>query len=155
VTERERYGDRVRALLHLLDIRHFGPFELCDVGKTRADGTKLRAPAQHRDLHMAATIVRLEHVRRAAGYRIRITSGYRDPAYNRSVGGSTASWHMAFNAFDLVPLDHGNLADLWDRLTGLPNSRLFGLGRYNSQGFIHFDTRGIVSPGTPGWRSIQ
>jgi uncharacterized protein YcbK (DUF882 family) len=45
----------------------------------------------------------LERYRDLVGHPIRIVSGYRDPAYNRKIGGATQSQHMSGRAADLDP----------------------------------------------------
>jgi hypothetical protein len=45
----------------------------------------------------------LEKYRALVGHPIRIVSGYRDPAYNKRVGGASQSQHMHGRAADLDP----------------------------------------------------
>lgn len=131
-------------LLSHLDVRHFAAYELCRVGVTRSNVT-LQAPPPSLWANMIPTILRLETVRRELGGRLRINSGYRDPAYNKAVGGSTNSLHMAFNAVDVVPLDT-TVHKLYEALIALPNAATYcGVIRYANNGFVHFDTRGLIS----------
>ncbi|MEM6995422.1 MAG: D-Ala-D-Ala carboxypeptidase family metallohydrolase [Myxococcota bacterium] len=65
---------------------------------------------------------------------IRVNSGYRNPTYNKSVGGATHSRHMYGDAFDLKPLSTS--------LTKLENACTAGGGKlveYNSH--VHCDFR--------------
>jgi uncharacterized protein YcbK (DUF882 family) len=71
-----------------------------------------------------------------------IISGYRDPAYNKRIGGATHSQHMNGSAADLRPVrigDVAKLADVVDEMIAdgrLPS--LGGFGKY--MGWIHLDT---------------
>lgn len=46
-------------------------------------------------------IAALDRVRTAVGHSMHITSGYRDPAHNRAVGGATKSRHLLSDAVDI------------------------------------------------------
>jgi uncharacterized protein YcbK (DUF882 family) len=84
----------------------------------------------------------LEVIRAELGKPIRITSGYRDPAYNRAIGGARASQHMEGRAADIVVKGvpakkvHDTVLRLYQE-GKLPHLR--GLGAYNS--FTHVDVR--------------
>ncbi len=66
---------------------------------------------------------------------VTITSGYRCPAHNRSVGGARMSQHLYGNAADIMVLGAASqeVADVAE-VMGFP-----GVGRYPS--FIHVDVR--------------
>lgn len=68
---------------------------------------------------------------------IKINSGCRCEAYNKSVGGSSASQHKLGRAADLKPL-----ATTVDRLWAFLNDKYpnAGIGQYTS--FVHIDSRG-------------
>ncbi len=75
----------------------------------------------------------LQKFRNALG-AIRVNSGYRNPKYNKSVGGATNSRHMFGDAFDLKPLSAS--------LTKLENACTANGGKlveYNSH--VHCDFR--------------
>lgn len=80
-------------------------------------------------------------VREKFGSPIAITSGYRPPAVNRSVGGVSNSQHLYFRALDMKPLNN-NFRDLWECLEA---SKFSGLGdavfRGRNKGFFHADIR--------------
>lgn len=83
----------------------------------------------------------LEELRRALGGKaILVISGYRDPAYNRAIGGARASQHMQGRAADIVVAGvrpvrvHQVATALHDGGTRVP-----GLGLY--PGFVHVDVR--------------
>lgn len=79
----------------------------------------------------------LEKIRAAAGCPIRITSAYRPPAYNQSVGGVPTSFHQDGVAADIYSDKHttAQLHAICSRVLG--NSG--GLGYYPRHGFIHVD----------------
>jgi uncharacterized protein YcbK (DUF882 family) len=87
-----------------------------------------------------------DELRRRLGKPIQILSGYRNPAYNRAIGGARNSQHTQFRALDLtarVPIPE--LAKLAKQIR---TEKIFtgGLGIY--PGFIHLDSR----PTNADWR---
>lgn len=74
------------------------------------------------------------------GHALHITSGYRCPAYNRSVGGATGSYHSKGMAADItvdgvVPREVARYAE---------SIGVLGIGLYETQAdgfFVHVDTR--------------
>lgn len=75
-----------------------------------------------------------------------IGSAYRTPEHNRRVGGAAKSQHVEGRALDLYPPAGWTVADFWKVIHAwarLPESRLYGVGRYPS--FVHIDIR---PPGT-------
>jgi hypothetical protein len=89
--------------------------------------------------NMETTAKVLQEARNRLGKPIRITSAYRDAAYNRKIGGVPNSTHVQFNALDLVT---DKPAALYLLLLDLRREGLFkgGLGLYRS--FVHLDSRG-------------
>jgi hypothetical protein len=79
-----------------------------------------------------------DEARHRLGRPLRINSGYRSPAYNRAISGSSASIHMRGGALDLS----GSPATLHRILQEMRAEGLFrgGLGRYKT--FTHVDVRG-------------
>ena len=80
-------------------------------------------------------------VRDKFGSPMTITSGYRPPNVNRSVGGAKNSQHLYFRALDIVPLNK-DFKRLWEVLkisdfTGLGDAVFMG----KNKGFFHVDTR--------------
>ena len=80
-----------------------------------------------------------------------ITSGFRNPEYNKMVGGATCSQHQVGTAIDISvgDLNNDGIADKTDRsliYEILENSLIQnngGIGKYkNHPNLIHFDTRG-------------
>jgi hypothetical protein len=80
-------------------------------------------------------------VREKFGSPIKITSGYRPPAVNSSVGGARNSQHLYFRAIDMIPIN-GDFKKLWEVLK---SSNFSGLGDAvfmgKNKGFFHADVR--------------
>jgi lysozyme len=79
-----------------------------------------------------------DEARHRLGRPLRINSGYRNAAYNRAIGGASASIHMRGGALDLS----GSPATLHKILTEMRREGLFrgGIGKYRT--FCHVDVRG-------------
>lgn len=89
-------------------------------------------------------VLLLEKIRKIAGGKaIHITSGYRPPAYNLSVGGEPNSLHIDGMAADIYidGVSTSALADICDQAVGATG----GVGYYPYQGFVHVDVRGYLS----------
>ena len=57
----------------------------------------------HVDSRVKPQVVQgLEGISQQVGYQLQVTSGYRSPEYNQSVGGAKRSQHMEGNATDIV-----------------------------------------------------
>lgn len=84
----------------------------------------------------------LEVLRAKVARPIHITSGFRTPAYNRSVGGAPASQHVFGRAAD-IRVDELSPADLASAIESLIAEGAMlegGLGTYRT--WVHYDTRG-------------
>ena len=81
-------------------------------------------------------ITRLEKLRNELKAPIRITSGYRDPRYNRRVGGARNSMHLQGRAADITVVNSsiGEIVNAAERVG------FNGIGRYST--FVHVDVRG-------------
>jgi hypothetical protein len=79
-----------------------------------------------------------DEARHRLGKPLRINSAYRNAAYNRAIGGASASIHMRGGAFDLS----GSPVTLRRILREMRDEGLFkgGIGRYPT--FTHVDVRG-------------
>lgn len=98
--------------------------------------------------NVQAVMEQLEVLRAEAGKPIRITSGYRSEAHNRSVGGVPFSQHRCGIAADIRI--EGNTPEevhaMIERLITAGRMREGGLGLYpdtsQRRGFVHYDIRG-------------
>jgi hypothetical protein len=86
----------------------------------------------------------LQKLRDALGQPMLVTSAYRSPAHNRSVGGARASKHMEATAFD-IRMDNfdPHAFEAAARAAGF-----LGFGYYPRSGFMHIDTGPARSWGT-------
>jgi zinc D-Ala-D-Ala carboxypeptidase len=80
-------------------------------------------------------ITKLQALREDYGKPIVITSGYRCPEHNRSIGGAKLSQHVLGNAVDIA-------GDDLDSLYKLAEKHFDAVGDGRPKGFIHVDTRG-------------
>ena len=93
----------------------------------------------------------LENLSKIVGYQLQVTSGYRSPQYNASVGGAKKSQHMLGNATDIVQrgLTNQQRADF---IQAAIDSGFTAIGVYNT--FTHIDIRGAkVAWGSNGSRT--
>ncbi len=84
----------------------------------------------------------LQVIRDHYGKPIQINSGYRSPAHNEAVKGSSTSQHLEGKAADIViaGVSPSEVADTIEKLITEGKMKQGGLGRYNS--FTHYDIRG-------------
>lgn len=99
-------------------------------------------PPKDKIYNIKDTIILADAIREAWGDSVRVNSGYRNPEYNKLVGGAPTSEHEQFKALDLSPV-RGNIEDFREvvrhvvigaRAAGFN----VGLGFYNT--FCHIDT---------------
>lgn len=119
------------------------------------------------------TMIVLDFLRSKIREPIYINSTYRDPDYNRAVGGARNSMHLVFNAVDFTirresawlkerdiktiykMLDDYDKKGINEGGTVLFIKNSLGLGLYlrGNQSFIHLDTRGLIGRKAPvRWR---
>ena len=79
----------------------------------------------------------LEKIRAHFGKPVRITSGYRSPAYNAKVGGVKNSYHMKGMAADIV-IDGVKSKEVAQYAETIGCG---GIGWYEASNFTHIDTR--------------
>lgn len=79
----------------------------------------------------------LEVIREALGSPLRVTSGFRPPDYNASVGGSRTSSHMDGLAADFVPINGALLYSSYSKLKAANLPPFDQLIYYPIQGHIH------------------
>lgn len=130
------------------NLRYFKPYEFLVLGGRNGDE---QSPAFGKNTYppdalwprMIATAQVLDNFRELIGAPVRITNAYRSPAYNKAIGGASASLHMQFNALDFV-VEGGSRPTQWARVLRAMRSEqgLFkgGVGLYPT--FVHVDTRG-------------
>lgn len=72
-----------------------------------------------------------------------INSGYRHPAYNRSIGGAKNSQHLTAKAADIRVRGYtpDEAAKVIEQLIAAGKMRQGGLGIYK-RGWVHYDVRG-------------
>lgn len=96
-------------------MKHFTMEELIHSDTARAKGIDNTPTAAHRQ-HLIETVERMVDPLRERWAvvcaneqlgtpQIRVSSGYRSPALNRAVGGSSTSAHVLGYALDLVPIN--------------------------------------------------
>ena len=92
----------------------------------------------------------LIRIARSWGQNLTITSGYRSPAYNDSVGGVSGSLHMQGKAVDIVMSSYST-SDRARFIEIAINEGATGIGVYNT--FTHVDIGGKRAWGSNGSRS--
>ena len=89
----------------------------------------------------------LEKIRAHFGKPVRITSGYRSPAYNAKVGGVKNSYHVKGMAADIV-IDGVKSKEVAQYAETIGCG---GIGWYEARNFTHIDTRS----GCVRWKNPQ
>jgi uncharacterized protein YcbK (DUF882 family) len=76
---------------------------------------------------------------------IKITSGYRDPSFNKKIGGATQSRHITGEAADLKIEGYTpkQVAVIIEKLIAAGKMKQGGLGIYST--WIHYDVRGTAA----------
>lgn len=135
------------AFLQEAGIEHFRAYEICPVGRRSPEGHPLRPAPARLWSNVIETLHIVEDLRAATGgHPIGITSGYRDPTYNRHVGGAPHSLHRQFGALD-VWSTVWTPGQVYEYLLGHDMADALGLGRYPA--FTHVDTRGLLGREAP------
>jgi hypothetical protein len=80
---------------------------------------------------------KIKEIQGAFGQTLNITSGYRDPAYNKKVGGAKKSAHMRKNAVDVK--FNGGIPETLKLIKTASQMGIGGIGVY-SPGKVHLDT---------------
>ncbi|MEV4479028.1 D-Ala-D-Ala carboxypeptidase family metallohydrolase [Micromonospora coxensis] len=119
---------------------HFSYTELDDgCGQTGWTGGPL--PAGETRANALRTMWKLEALRRSLGDRpLNVTSGFRDLACNRQVGGASDSQHLYGNAADLVSRSR-SLCDVARAARSHGFSGIYGPGYPNHDSHVHVDSR--------------
>jgi uncharacterized protein YcbK (DUF882 family) len=76
---------------------------------------------------------------------IKITSGYRDPSFNKKIGGASQSRHITGQAADLKIEGYTpkQVAAIIEKLIAAGKMKQGGLGIYST--WIHYDVRGTAA----------
>jgi uncharacterized protein YcbK (DUF882 family) len=76
---------------------------------------------------------------------IKITSGFRDPSFNKKIGGATQSRHITGEAADLKIEGYTpkQVAAIIEKLIAAGKMKQGGLGIYST--WIHYDVRGTAA----------
>lgn len=103
------------------------------------DGTKVPAELMPNLRELAKN---LQVLRDDIGEPIHVNSGYRTPAYNKRVGGKSASQHLKAKAADITAKSFTpkQLAARIEKLIAAGKMKQGGIGIY--PGFTHYDVRG-------------
>lgn len=106
----------------------------------------------HVDTRVKPQVVsNLENLSQTVGYALTVTSGYRSPEYNSSVGGAKKSQHMQGNAVDIVQTGLTQ-QQRQEFIQAAIDSGFTAIGIYNT--FTHIDIRGSkVAWGSNGSRT--
>lgn len=99
-------------------------------------------------------VTNLEQVSQEVGYQLQVTSGYRSPEYNASVGGAKSSQHMQGNATDIIQTGL-TVEQRQAFISAAIDAGFTAIGIYNT--FTHVDIRGgaLRAWGDTGsWRSL-
>lgn len=118
--------------------------------------------------NIVPTAMVLDILRERIKEPIYINSTYRDPLYNKAVGGAKSSLHLLFNAIDFtVKRDSAvskmaAISSIYKQLTDFDKkgyiypgfgfrTLVMGLGLYlrGNGSFIHIDTRGLLGKKAP------
>ena len=96
-------------------------------------------------------VTNLEGISQQVGYQLQVTSGYRSPEYNSSVGGAKRSQHMEGNATDIIQRGL-TTQQRKDFIQAAIDNGFTAIGIYNT--FTHIDIRGSrVAWGSNGSRT--
>lgn len=118
---------------------------------SNADGQYIKW-LSHVDSRVKPQVVTgLEGISQAVGYQLQVTSAYRSPEYNRSVGGAKNSQHVQGNAVDIVQTGLSN-AQRQAFIQAAIDNGFTAIGVYNT--FTHIDIRGAkIAWGSNGSRT--
>jgi uncharacterized protein YcbK (DUF882 family) len=76
---------------------------------------------------------------------IKITSGYRDPSFNKKIGGASQSRHITGEAADLKIEGYTpkQVAAIIEKLIAAGKMKQGGIGTYST--WVHYDVRGTAA----------
>ena len=128
---------------HFPDVTHFEWHEFLIKGASNAQNPVNTDPPPELWPNAVPLIRTLEAFRKEIKQPVVLTSVYRSPAYNKTIGGANRSQHMAFTAADFKVANKTDTGDWAARLKRLREQGSFegGIGIYNT--FVHVDVRGV------------
>jgi uncharacterized protein YcbK (DUF882 family) len=130
------------------EIKRFTAKECLFLGASNSAYKNNHLPAKALWNNFWPVIAIADEARGRIGKPLRITSGYRSPAYNKSVGGVANSQHVQFKALDLSG-PPSTLRKLYAELLSMrQEGHKIAIGRYAT--FIHIDVRGTNA----SWGSV-
>lgn len=136
----------LEAFIDAQGFRFFKGREFTSYWSRVRDGAKNSVPPRNLWPNIIPTLKVLDKLREEMGAPIRLLSTYRNPGYNRAVGGELQSFHMQFKAIDFA-CDKGTPEQWADALKLMRKKGAFsgGIGVYPRSGFVHVDTRGYIA----------
>lgn len=134
-------GSAFTATVKKWGLRHFVAEEFLVKTQATRGRAKNSPPPPEMWGNMRATAKVVDELRHRLGHPVRITSAYRNPAYNRAIGGAKNSEHMQFRALD-IQCDNVPPKLVAQELRTMRDAGMFkgGIGTYAT--FVHVDTRG-------------
>ena len=100
-------------------------------------------------------ILLLQDIRNLLQIPMEITSGYRTPEYNSTIGGHIHSYHQAGMAADWKLPKGYNTVILFEKLLVKPVEDIFsllgGIGFYRDRNFIHVDVQNRIDGKVKVW----
>ena len=124
-----------------MNFKHFKPDELTSYFRRYRGKVRNSPPPRNLWENIVPTLRVIDDLRESIERPIVILSSYRSPAYNKAVGGESRSFHMSFQALDIVVAGHSP-NQVFQHLSRWRSWKKFkgGLGLYET--FVHIDTRG-------------
>ena len=121
---------------------HFTGAEIARYFQSTRNGVRNSEPPREMWPNILPTMRIVDDLRMALGCPVRVTSSYRSPSYNATVGGAPRSQHKLFTACDIqvdgaTPHEVALVLKEWRKLGRFRG----GVGIYPT--FVHIDTRGI------------
>lgn len=145
MTPYQRTEHDLAVRLSTAGVRHFAAWELLTLGGSHSTpGTrgygKNSYPPPSKVANIVPAALALDLARRELGSPVIVTCAYRNPAYNRAVGGASSSFHMSNHAIDCYPADRSRLREFASILDDLRRANVWrgGLGK-SYKTFVHVD----------------
>ena len=119
-----------------MEYKHYNDYPMNKWRWKNFKPSEMRCKGDHKLKIDPASMDKLQALRELIDKPMRVTSAYRSPAHNASVGGAKNSQHLKAKAFDIQMAGHDPAQfEAAAREVGFT-----GFGFYKSSGFIHIDT---------------